>query len=74
MVMRPRNYFLHCSDCGWEKLQRSLSCEPTPKQIARSQKDAPRDGRCPFCGNPDLEIRSADTLKGKVIAFLKGYG
>lgn len=73
MVRAPTNYFLHCSDCGWEVLQRSLPCEPSAKELERSYREKPKDGRCPRCGNDELIIRSANNFKGRVLAFLKGY-
>lgn len=73
MVMRPVNYFLRCTKCGWETLQRTLGCQPSFEELLRAEKDAPKDGICPKCGNDKLIVHPADTIKGRIMALLKGY-
>lgn len=72
MVMLPMNYFLHCTVCDWDVLQRTLGCEPSLAQIQRAEQDR-HHGGCPRCGHQDLTIRPANTFKGRVLAWLKGY-
>lgn len=75
MVMPAKNYFLHCTNCGWEVLERTEPCEPEwpPTKVPKEPQLAwPLQRCCPKCGNSDLEIRPANNLKGKVAALLKG--
>lgn len=71
----PRTYFLHCTHCGWERLDRAFSGQPGPldKVTFENRFEPPTPLTCPKCGSKELEFRSANNLKGQILKLLKGY-
>ncbi len=70
MVMRPIPYFIHCQQCGWERYQRTHGCELRPEDLERPTEYNFDRNRCPECGNTDLTIKPANTIKGKLMGLL----
>lgn len=67
MVMRPQPYFVYCEKCGWERY-----CAPRSDALTPSEA-WPVQAGCPRCANPELQRKSANTLKGMLHGLLGGY-
>ena len=69
-MIRPTPHFIHCSQCGWEHYQKTMTCEPSACELERNERLGFHGNACPECGSLFLTIKPGNTLKGKVLGWL----